>query len=65
MPGPDPEGRAGYDPVFYVPAYGQTFSEMPQQTKNQISHRARAMEALADRLGKMLETTPEDKGESI
>lgn len=59
------DGGFGYDPVFYVPAYGQTFSEMPQQTKNQISHRARAMEALADRLGKMLETTAEDKGESI
>jgi len=36
----------GYDPIFYVPAYGLTFAEMPPDLKNQISHRAKALEKL-------------------
>lgn len=36
----------GYDPLFYIPEYGQTFAELSQDLKNQISHRARAFEAL-------------------
>jgi XTP/dITP diphosphohydrolase len=32
----------GYDPVFYVPTLGQTMAELPEDVKNQISHRARA-----------------------
>lgn len=43
-------GGFGYDPLFYVPAYGCTFGELPQEVKNQISHRARALERLAARL---------------
>lgn len=37
------EGGFGYDPVFYVPAEGYTFAEMPQERKNEISHRGAAM----------------------
>ena len=37
------EGGFGYDPVFYVPAEGETFSSMAQERKNQISHRANAL----------------------
>ena len=33
----------GYDPVFYVPAEGCTFSEMKPERKNKISHRANAL----------------------
>lgn len=36
-------GGFGYDPVFYVPEEGCTFAEMPQERKNQISHRANAL----------------------
>jgi XTP/dITP diphosphohydrolase len=32
----------GYDPVFFLPEKGKTMAELPLETKNQISHRARA-----------------------
>jgi len=35
----------GYDPVFIVD--GRTLAEMPPEEKNRISHRARALEAMA------------------
>ncbi len=34
----------GYDPIFYVPSIGKTFSEMSLGEKNQISHRGLALE---------------------
>ena len=42
---PAGSGGFGYDPLFFVPAVGQTFAEMPPAVKNKISHRARAMAA--------------------
>lgn len=47
------DGGFGYDPVFYYPPYGKTFSEISKEDKNKISHRARAIEALAERLEKL------------
>ncbi len=35
----------GYDPIFYLSAFGRTMAELPEETKNQISHRARAAQA--------------------
>jgi len=32
----------GYDPVFFLPEKGKTMAELPPETKNRISHRARA-----------------------
>ena len=43
---PRGEGGFGYDPLFLVPEYGQTFSELPLEIKNAISHRGRAMQML-------------------
>ena len=35
----------GYDPVFYMPEQGCTMAELPSAVKNQMSHRARAVQA--------------------
>lgn len=34
----------GYDPIFLYPWFGRTFSQLPVEIKNRISHRARALE---------------------
>ncbi|MEW5940217.1 MAG: non-canonical purine NTP pyrophosphatase, partial [Chloroflexota bacterium] len=38
-------GGFGYDPIFYIPELGKTMAELPEETKNRLSHRARAVEA--------------------
>ncbi|MBQ9088478.1 MAG: RdgB/HAM1 family non-canonical purine NTP pyrophosphatase [Lentisphaeria bacterium] len=45
---PRGEGGFGYDPVFQPDGYDQTFGELPQEVKNQISHRARAFANAVD-----------------
>jgi XTP/dITP diphosphohydrolase len=45
----------GYDPVFYLQEYGMTFAEMDSETKNKISHRAKALEKLKLEIQKLVE----------
>ncbi|MCI0654703.1 MAG: RdgB/HAM1 family non-canonical purine NTP pyrophosphatase [Methylococcaceae bacterium] len=40
----------GYDPVFWVPGFGCSSAELAAQEKNRISHRAIALNKLAERL---------------
>ena len=42
----------GYDPVFQPDGHERTLGEMPGAEKNRLSHRARAMAALAEALGR-------------
>ncbi len=44
----------GYDPVFYMLDRDQTMAELSPQTKNQISHRARAIRAALPVLRQLL-----------
>ncbi len=40
----------GYDPIFVPNGFEETFGELPAELKNRISHRARAIHALAAKL---------------
>jgi len=40
---PRGNGGFGYDPLFVPNGYDQTFAELPENIKNRISHRARAL----------------------
>lgn len=41
-----PRGRNGfgYDPIFVPLGWGRTFAEVPAESKNDVSHRARALQ---------------------
>jgi XTP/dITP diphosphohydrolase len=43
-------GGFGYDPVFYVPNKGKTYSEMEMIEKNQFSHRSKAVKNMTNLL---------------
>ena len=47
---PRGEGGFGYDPIFLPDGYDRTFGELPSATKHTLSHRARACDALLERL---------------
>jgi len=37
----------GFDPVMWIPEFGQTFAQLPIEVKNANSHRGRATQAMA------------------
>ena len=45
---PEPVGSNGFgfDPVMWVPEFGQTFAQLPVEVKNANSHRGRAAQAM-------------------
>jgi XTP/dITP diphosphohydrolase len=47
-----PRGQEGfgYDPIFYFPQLDRTMAELPLETKNRISHRARAAQKAVEAL---------------
>lgn len=44
------ENGFGYDPLFYLPEYGCTSAEISPEEKNRISHRAKSLKALVEKL---------------
>lgn len=47
---PRGEGGFGYDPLFLPDGYLQTFGQLSAEAKNKISHRAKALEILKEKL---------------
>ncbi|PJK06909.1 non-canonical purine NTP pyrophosphatase, RdgB/HAM1 family [Lysobacteraceae bacterium NML120232] len=43
-------GGFGYDPVFFVPEYDMSAAELAPEEKNRISHRARALALLREKI---------------
>ena len=39
-------GGFGFDPVMFIPEFGQTFAELPEAVKNANSHRGRAVQQM-------------------
>lgn len=59
MPGrlrfaPRGEGGFGYDPLFMPDGYDVTSAELPAEVKNRISHRGKALVALAPHIARAL-----------
>lgn len=52
----EPRGNNGfgYDPLFVPDGYHSTFAELGEEIKNKISHRAKALEALEEKLRDIL-----------
>ena len=48
--GPRGDHGFGYDPVFYVPERDCSSAELDPETKNSLSHRAKAMQCLVEKL---------------
>ena len=44
------ENGFGYDPIFYYPPAGMSTAEMPPELKNQVSHRANALNVFYNKL---------------
>jgi len=53
----EPKGRNGfgYDPLFIPDGYTKTFGELDENIKNKISHRAKALEKLREKILQLLE----------
>lgn len=48
------EGGFGYDPIFFVPEENMTTAEMSAERKNEISHRAKSLKIMAEKLKEIL-----------
>jgi XTP/dITP diphosphohydrolase len=54
---PSGQGGFGYDPLFVPKGYNQTFGQLAEQTKNQLSHRAKALAKLRKHLAERSQTS--------
>lgn len=57
---PRGDGGFGYDPVFFLPERGCAMAEISAETKNRISHRARALEAMRETLVRLTGRSPKE-----
>lgn len=54
---PRGENGFGYDPLFYIPDKGRSFSELSSAEKGEISHRGNAMKKFIDIFGRIIRGT--------
>lgn len=56
----EPKGQHGfgYDPLFYIPEYDAAMAQLEPEVKNRISHRARALEKMKNRILYFLRNEP-------
>lgn len=47
---PAGQGGFGYDPIFYYPPLGESLAELTPEEKNQVSHRANALQVFYQKL---------------
>ena len=47
---PAGQGGFGYDPIFYYPPLGKSLAEVTAEEKNQVSHRANALNVFYEKL---------------
>lgn len=52
---PEGDNGFGYDPIFYSEELGKTFAMASDEEKNSVSHRGRALNALAEKLKDYME----------
>lgn len=50
---PAGENGFGYDPIFYVDAYGCSTAQLSPEEKNKVSHRGNALRAMREELEKL------------
>ena len=55
---PRGQGGFGYDPLFVPEGHEATFAELGEEVKNQMSHRAKALAKLKERLQALPEQSP-------
>ena len=46
------ENGFGYDPIFYIPEFGCASAELSPETKNEVSHRGKALRTMQEKLEK-------------
>jgi XTP/dITP diphosphohydrolase len=51
---PRGDGGFGYDPVFWLPEFSRSAAELSPEDKNAVSHRGRAVQAMAAARGEVL-----------
>lgn len=51
---PKGDGGFGYDPIFFVPEFGATAAQLTPEQKNQVSHRAKALNEMKEVIRKKL-----------
>lgn len=52
---PQGENGFGYDPLFFFPAFGKSFAQVPMAEKSRVSHRGKALQEIAQEFDKILD----------